>query len=1046
MTFSGGQQQRRLADEVVLFRDLSGGLNTVSGDLAIPEGDVPYLFNMDINDAGHAVTRNGSQFRGAFTASGNDPDTVAGAMTVAYTSKAGRKFSILKIGNSLFLYWLEANGPTEVTRASLVMVKAELWNAAGSRIRPDYVITNESASRVILTSGINAPVQLQFIETSSIITEVSAFTTIVVTSPRYENATADTVLVWLNDTQQSVSGVAFGGANNELVITIPSNPAGTYSLEVIFVTWQWLCEGILLSGSQVYDSVTRFHGSDTDKTVAIPTELLRNYQAVDDDNVYYPLIPYASSNKSDYYTYATNREPSTADQFAFSGGIAYTSTLNSDEIVPGVSHITFGALRDDVANEIDPPEEVHLVRAVRLDFNGDSDVLQAQNLLVLINGDTATRINSTDIASNMTTWNQSYVARNVPVTVSDFYSVTSIAGIAGTSVVKYVTFDGTTSIGIPSTSTIEIIHAVVPSNFIGSGANATVNQLAPADGYAVPAFGIQEHADYSLGSFPRTVSLYQGRLVFGGFPGDPLKVITSEVVGTSITGFDYVNFSVNWENLESTDPVVTRISTNQNNAVIAAMDTLVGNLFVSTIEKTFRISGGSSVLTPTNVLVNSVGDVGAVNAQSIVGVENSLVFLSLAGVYRIAPSLELGDFSVTLLSAKVNTEFKGRNNIIAGWVTFDRIGNRLYVGVDNFGDSTVATELYIHNFNRGAWFRYSAYYGYWYCSGAAFVDLDNPYVLFLMPSLRKDYEFLSIVFFPYFYSTDFTREGTPASLDDIGWDEFPLVEDSITVSNNEIRDTYVIDNFRLSEYPNLNDVTVTLDGEELMYGIDFRKIDESQIDITRVFSIGASLVLRPRNTLNNYPILHYINNIAQEPSLSFDSVSGIVTVTMDTLNTTDIARLGTSIPHLYTPPLLVRSDITSRKLSTDIFLVILNSNFQEKFRDSDVNTAASQEPLELIGNWKRKVNVGVSKVVNPQEVNFVVNEPQALGFTELYWDLGSFDSDSNSNQLDKYSRLSVSAKGSQNFLQVFFYSYGQQEVFELIAYQLISGNLGRSAF
>ena len=1048
MTFSTDQRPR-LADDVTLFRDLSGGLNTVAGDLAIPEGDSPYLYNIDINDAGHAVTRPGSQFRGSFGATGDplDPSTIAGAISVSYTSKAGRNFSVLKVGPSLFIYWLDATGPTEVTRATQVMTKSGIWNTSGSNIRPDFVITNEDASRIVYASGINVPVQLQFIEFSGTVTEASAFTTVVVTSPRYANATTSSVLVWLDDTQKTVSNVSFNSGTNELTITIPSTAAGTYILEVVFITWQWFCEGTLLLGSQVYESVTRFHTTDTDKTVAVPTELLRNYQAIDEDNTLYPLIPYFSSDRGDYYTYDATRKPDVANEFGFSSGIAYTSTLNSDEIVPGISHITFGALRDDVMGSTDPPEEVHCIRAIRLDFNGDADSVLAEDLIVLINGTAATRINSTTIASNTTDWNESYVGRAVPVTDTDFYSNTSIAAAAGTSPVKYITFDGSESIGIPPTSTIEILHATVPSNYIGSSANDTINQLAPADGNAVPAYGIQEHANYAIGSFPRTIALYQGRLVFGGFPDDSLKVVTSEVIGTSITGYDYVNYSVAWENLESTDPVVTRISTNQNNAVIAAMATLIGNLFVSTIDKTFRISGGSSVLTPTNVLVNTVGDVGAVNAQSMTGVENTLVFLSLAGVYRIAPSLELGDFSVNLLSTKVNTEFKNRNNIIAGWIAFDRIGNRLYVGVDNFGDSDVATELYIYNFNRGAWFRYSAYYGYWYCSGASFIDLGNPYILFLMPSIRKDYLFLSINFFPYFYATDFTRVGTQSALAAIQWDEFPLVEDSITVSNNEVRDTYVIDNFRLSEFPGINDVTVILDGEEITYGTSFRKIDEQQIDITRVFSIGASLVLRPRNTLGNYPILFYLDNIAQTtPTLTFNSSTNIVTVTLNESDTDTIARIGTSIPCYYTPPLLVRNDITGRKLSTDVFLVLLNANFQNKFRESDVNSDSSQDPLTLIGNWKRKVNIGVSKVVSPAEIDFVPNESQALGFTELYWDLGSFDSDSNANQLDKYSRLSVSVKGTQNFFQVFFYTYGQAEVFELIAYQLMSGNVGRSAF
>ena len=232
-----------------------------------------------------------------------------------------------------------------------------------------------------------------------------------------------------------------------------------------------------------------------------------------------------------------------------------------------------------------------------------------------------------------------------------------------------------------------------------------------------------------------------------------------------------------------------------------------------------------------------------------------------------------------------------------------------------------------------------------------------------------------------------------------------------------------------------------------MYGTSFRKIDESQIDITRVFSIGASLLLRPRNTLGNYPILLYLDNIQVDtPTLTFDSPNNTVTVTLDSMDSNTIARTGTSIPCLYTPPLVVRNNIIGRKLATDVFLVLLNTNFQAKFREEDVNSASNQDALTLIGNWKQKVNIGISKVVSASEIDFVPNESQALGFTELYWDLGSFDSDSSADQLQRYSRINVSVKGSQAFFQVFFYTYGQGEVFELIAYQLVSGNLGRSTF
>ena len=1039
MTFSGdrGQQPSAPGDTNSLVSNLAGGLNTVSGDLALPQGDSPTVINCEISDAGHPKTRDGSKSHIDITNVSN----VAGTVSADYTSKGGKNLLLVKVLDFLLIYELQTSEEKDVTTFRLLLTKLNVWSSAASGIKPDYVVTNEEDDRIIFTSGINAPVQVKFVEFNNVLTEASAFTTITIAgNAKFARASATNLILWLDNTIVTPSNISYVSGTQTLTLTIPSQPAGTYAVTVIQITWQWFCQGIMLNGNQVYQSVTRFNATIADQTVAIPIDLLRNINEIGTDKRW-PILVYKSSDRGDYYTLQADRAPTVWDAYTYSNGVVFVSSITNDEVVPGISHITFGAVRNEAPTEnIDDPQEVHIIRGIVLDFDDDATDYVHTDVTVIVDSNTASRVTSASIGSDTSVFGESFIGRVNPVGAgTSWFSGTSIAGAS--SNFKVVTFDASVQVGVPSSTVIEIIYTKVPTGFIGTAAVSTVDQAAPDDGFPVPAFGIQEHSSYVAGSFPRTVALYQGRLVFGGFPADPLRIITSEVVGTSPTLANFVNYSIFWENLEQTDPVLTRISTDQNNAFVSAMDVLIGNLFVFTTQKAFRLSGGSSVLSPTNVLVNTVSDVGCVNAQSIIGVENSLVFLSLAGVYRLAPSLEIGDFNVSLLSRKVNTQMKSRRNISVAWLTFDRINNRLYVGVTNLSSAVVATELYVFSFTRQAWFQYSAFYGYWYCSSSTFIDLGFPYLVFTMPwSATATSGDISLVTHPYFFPIDFGREGLASSVST----SYNVVQDSITVTNNEVRDTYSTSNFRMFPYVNFEDVGVTLDGIRLTFLSDFVKIDETQIDINTVFSIGASLVIFPINREGQYPFVLYIDNIIQENTTWTTAInSGMIALTPASVNDNSIIRIGFSIPSFYSTPVFVRNDIRRRTLSQDGFVVIKNVDYQDKYQEADVNTTVSQDSSALIGNWKRNVNLGISKVVSPFDVfNSPVVE-NALGSSSLFWDLGSFDSDASAKQLQTYSRIGVSLKGTQVFFQMYLFSYSSEAtVFELIAYQVEALNVG----
>ena len=88
------------------------------------------------------------------------------------------------------------------------------------------------------------------------------------------------------------------------------------------------------------------------------------------------------------------------------------------------------------------------------------------------------------------------------------------------------------------------------------------------------------------------------------------------------------------------------------------------NLFVFATNGVWRISGGLDNFVATSNAVDKISGVGVESPQSIVAVENSLMFWSSGGIYAVTPTDATGEYGVKNVSeTSVQTDFLGINKV-----------------------------------------------------------------------------------------------------------------------------------------------------------------------------------------------------------------------------------------------------------------------------------------------------------------------------------------------------------------------------------------------
>jgi hypothetical protein len=1025
-----GRPRTEPADNDVLLSTLDGGLNYNSSILALPAGDTPDASNVEITDEGSLRARRGTKFHEELSA---PSVSYSGNTIVPFTTKAGNNLVITKQENDCVIYSSES-GTDDLTLTKRI-TKTDVWPDIAANSRPDHIVTSEPISRVIFVSEVTVPVQLQIVESNTVSNGV--FTSFEVPSELYEHATVNDVIVWINGSVVTPSSVSYSSGSLTVAFSSDQGNTGANAINMAFITWQWLCQGIQLVGTQVFQSVTRFKTTvDTDLSLAIPVELLQNT-----DPEKGPLIALylASARGTGAYTHRPDHDlDGTWNYYSFTSGqvLNDSATTGDAYTVPGISHVTFGAFHPS-ADYL----ETYFVRAVPLDFDGDDPTgFDADLLKIYINQTEAHKIYSSNFAGNTALWGEGVVLRDAD---NDTFMAspndTATMSDATSDTVKYLTFDGTVDIGISGDSVIEVLYLNATGDYHGDGCQA-LHSYVPRNGYAWPLFGIQEHADYLRGSFPRTVKSFQGRLVFGGFPSSPMRIVTSEVAGTSLTGYDFVNYSNKWEDLQPTDPVLVPISTDEPGAYVTALGESAGSLIVFTTEACFRVYGGDNALTPTTVIVSRIAGQGCVNSASLVSIDNSIFFLSTTGVFRVGPSLEIGDFDVRMISTKVNNAFKNPANRRAGYMSYDRADNRIFVGVVGVEQNvSYATELFVLSVTKAAWFRYSLADGYWKSIAAGTINDTVSYTLFFMNYNDE----VVLISFPFYYSTDITKVATKANLSSVGA-SVPYFSYNESITPETLRPVYpTAPDIRFTTYPNLEDVGVSIDNIRQEFGNSFFKVGESQVYINRQISAGNSLTFFPVDEQGNYPLVVYVDNADHTEFITANVNGTDYEFTVDSeVDDNAIVRAGLAIKSFYATPVFTRGSALNRKFIQDCAAVLDNRPYWEMYTQDDVNSASSQDVGEIIATWRRTIQLRIGAVRNND--NFVLlTRNNVVGSTELLWGLGDFGYDSPAEQGNALTVVNATPKGNDLLVQLLLWKFSDA-VFNVIGLQVVAPVSGRS--
>lgn len=1016
-------QSRPTTDDNVLVSDISGGLNKTSSALNQPLGDSPFMRNVRVNEAGNVVTRHGTQYVEELTSS-----STVGFAAVSYKTKAGRNLVFIKNTVHIDVYEFIATKTDQVDSFTKLMTKTDVWPAIASGIRFDHVVTNETNSRIILTTGIATPVQIQLFETSQTITSGSTINNFTVDSPLTEHASTSNIVVWVNGTRTDISSVSF--ASDTLTVTFTDAlAAGTYFVDFMFITWQWWAEAALFEGRSLYQPQTRNDSDVLDLSVAIPTDLIRTFNAVKPGA--FNVLAYETTVYSDEYVYNVSRQPLTYSQFAFSQGVTYDPADNND-LVPGISHVTFGQLSG--TNTI---SEVHFVKAENLRFNGGAKIA-GQDLLVLVDDEAATQNVSTGAASG-TSFGDSYYLRNTPAgAVSQFYNTSGVVTSASTPA-EYISFDATPFVGLAFNSLVKIINKN-DNSFAGTAATNTYTASNNyKDGNLVPAYGLYEWADYAAGSFPRTCELYQGRLVFGGFPNKPLQVVFSNTFDSAEPDVFFNDFSVATQDLESTDAVAVFVSSVENDAAITAIKSFAGSLFVFTANKTIRLFGGDSGITPVSINSSVVASIGALNAQCVELVDNSVIYLSSNGLYQLTPALQVGDFTVRPASANITSLLKNINNANVAWITYNSNDNEMFVAVTDNDSSLVANRLYHLSLFREAWTEYALFYGRFNTSYGLTVSANQAFTLMTVPRSidSVDTEF-DIIAYPYFYPIDIAKTETGS----LGVIDFDIINvGSATYESN--LELLPID-YLLSPITKLQDIRVVVEGNNLTFNKDFFKRAENPnqqfINISKLLQVGDSVIHYPINDDGQYPVAIFMDNIEQTDYTLAVSTSQVRATINFTNAVGTVKRYGYTFPKLYITPLLVRQTITRPKSLKHLYVLLENTEFLGVYTKEDLNTGQNQPLQDLLGVWKRRVGVRIGLRLDRASSTFKTNQLSE----DLLYDVGRYDIDASATQSVAIAKVAFSLNGLANHIQLVFYSLGLT-VWELTAYELETRYAQRSS-
>lgn len=1050
MTFSQDQrlEQNQTGKETDIFSNNFGGLNTLASPLNLPYEDSPQLENMDILISGVLQKRQGT--RVLYKEEGLTSSQVGGTALIPFSTGLGYNFLIQKKQRDIRVFTIENDV------ATVRMTKSNVWDADGGVIRATYVPIADVEPKVLFCTGINRPVELKFVEKSVTVTEAGSFTTVVFPNDtRFVNATTANVLVFQDRViKTNVTNVSYSGGNT--TITFGSSvPAGTYTFDIELVVWQWYAEALLYKGDRFFKSVTQLTSqisggtglqNDPDQIIAVPDTLRDDIEANSNQN--YPYSLFKSTAFLDAFGYRLDREPSTADEYHPSDGTPYKQAAGK-KVNPSPAFITFGREFVPASATDGQSRPVYIARRRRILFNG-STTIQGQYLRVFVNG--VQKSQNTNVAVGSPTY-------------GDYWLLGSDWGTGGTIISNatdeayYLSFEGATVIGVPADALIELVNVELKN--IGSAAVSTRDDYL--DGTYKPIYGLGLFANYASGSYPRNVSLYQGRLVFSGFPELPLTVVFSNVFDSVTPGVNYNSFQIDTFATSATDALDIVLS-SQPDDVVKGLVEWQNNVFVLTRKAVFRIFGGQTVLTQTNKFSVFVSNIGLVNPYCVVRTDRSILYLSDIGVFDLMIQENTTEYEAAEKSIKIRSKFgitKDPAYETLAWLAYDNANRFVFVGLPCQGTTYTSDVLLVYNTFRESWTEYSTPIGFNGYTATSYIDRALG-IGFLMgcsryrdgSSIPIDFVLLKFGYEKYVdFAEHFTGNGSSTNYNAMprnyvqhtttnGVHEYP-------VSRNR---TGQWRGFSLLPITSIQDCYITLDGIELAFGTDWVKLVNGNIYLMDNPGAGKTLIIYLRrpvteaeegqsfyevSSAQNYQHeLVFVDNVLQIPNSGYttNESSGTYRVNINAPSNS-VLVLGQAYKCLYSSPVFTQRVLMRLKRLKHLYALFDNVLSQEAYTVSDVNTSSGQSTDQIVGVPKVRQNVNVAIRIDSDDDAQTVYD--LYGYATLVWDDSLFDIAPPPSAYRRDTLFKESLSGLGYSYQMLLWSF-DESAFTFSGYQIVA--------
>ncbi len=1040
----GLEEIRSTNQEVEIFSNSFGGLNTLASPLNTPYEDAVDLKNMDVLISGVLQKRQGT--RVVFKERNIPPDQVGGVTLVPFSTGLGYNFLVQKQRKNIRVYMIQDD------QATLCMTKLNVWDDRGGDIRATYISTADIEPKLIFCTGVNRPVELKFTETSQQLSPSSTFNSIQISNDhRFANATTSNILVFqdrvLKTNVTSVSHVA-----GTTTITFGNNiPAGYYWFDVVLITWSWYAEAFRYYGDRFFKATTQLTSqvtgntgltNDPDQIISVPETLRDSIQP--DSNFNYPIKAYKSTAYGDTFTLSTTREPQTSDEYAHSDGSPY-HYAPGQKVNPSPLFITFGREFVPSSSTEGQARSVYLSRCRKLLFNGNSDI-KGMHLKVYVNGEEKPQnLNATTPSAVY----GSYYLRQSPTAAPLTDSNTTGS---------YLDFEAATTIGVPADAVIELVNTEV--KHIGTAANSTRSEYL--DGAYKPIYGLGLFANYRTGSYPRNVSLYQGRLVFSGIPEQPLTCVFSNTFDSVTPGVNYNSFQIDDFTTAATDPLDITLSSQPDDIVRGLME-WQNNLFVLTRKAVFRISGNQSVLTQANKFSVFVSNIGLVNPFCVVKTDKSIVYLSDIGLFDLNLIDNNSEYTAGEKSIKIRNKF-GITKELAyenlAWVAYDNVNRFVFVGLPVRNTTYTSDVLLVFNTFRESWTEYTTPLGFNAYTATSYVDRKLG-INFLMgcsqyrdttTKVPTDFILLKFGYEKYIdFAEHFTGTGIASTY--IASPRSKVVHTTIDTVQE-----YPISRDRTGQYRGINtfpmtnvkDISVWLDNVELVFEHDWVKLPNGNIYLRDNPGSGKTLEIRLRRPVTDdlegrsfYGVTSpqnyehevvFVDNILQIPNSNYitSEVGDNYQITL-TAPAQAVVVIGQAYPCLYVSPMFTQRTFTRLKRIKHLYAYFSNDLSQETYTTKEVNTAAGQSPEQLVGRPKVRQNVSVAIRLDEDDNTEVVYD--LFGYAYIVWDDALFDINPPTTSFRRHALFKEAISGMGYSYQLLLWSF-DESAFTFSGYQI----------